>query len=150
MYPGGHIVGSRVADTFFSHYSAGKAALSVLLEGLWMELRPFGVRVIELRPGDIRTSFNEAVSGREREEVSVYEGSMRRAWEECERLIHDAPEAERVADQILELIGRKHPPALCRCGSWFQSVLASLGGRVLPRTWLLQAIRRYYRLDAGS
>ena len=26
-----------------------------------MELKPFGVRVVDLRPGDIRTAFNERI-----------------------------------------------------------------------------------------
>ncbi len=42
---------------FSIHYSAGKAAFSALLAGLSMELKPFHVKVVDLRPGDICTAF---------------------------------------------------------------------------------------------
>ena len=49
---------ARFVIPFQVHYSATKAALSALTEGLRQELRPFGVKVVSLEPGDIKTNFN--------------------------------------------------------------------------------------------
>ena len=130
---------------FFSHYSAGKAALSSLLEGLWMELKPFGVRVVDLRPGDIRTPFNQAVS-RPAPGLSPYAAWMDRAWDESCRLIDGAPDPDTVADVIVALLESDRVPAVRRCGPWSQAVLASWTARILPRTAILEGIRRYYGL----
>lgn len=134
---------------FFAHYSAGKAALSSLLSGLWMEMQPFGVQVVDLRPGDIRTPFNDVV-GKVQPEQSPYRPWSDRAWEESCRLIEAAPEPELVAKMILGLLRRGSSPPMKRCGSFFQAVLGPLGVRLYSRKGLLKGIRDYYRLDRAS
>jgi NAD(P)-dependent dehydrogenase (short-subunit alcohol dehydrogenase family) len=129
---------------FGAHYSAGKAALSALLAGLEMELRPFGVRVVDLRPGDFRTAFNDRVTP-----ASPAHGGYGRwvaaAWRESCALMRDAPGPERAARALLGAIERPRP--LVRCGTFFQAQLGTLGVRLLPRRLLLDSIRRYYHLD---
>ncbi|MDX6765163.1 MAG: SDR family NAD(P)-dependent oxidoreductase [Candidatus Methylacidiphilales bacterium] len=132
---------------FFAHYSAGKAALSALLAGLWMELHPFGVRVVDLRPGDIRTPFNE-VAGKTIPDQSPYQPWIRRAWDENCRLLSLAPGPELVAKLILRMLRKGDAPAMKRCGSFFQAVIGPLGSVFLSRTGLLDSIRKYYQLDA--
>jgi short-subunit dehydrogenase len=130
---------------FFAHYSAGKAAFSALLQGLWMELRPFGVRVVDFRPGDIRTPFNESVP-RLLPPGSPYQAETAKAWEKSCVLIAAAPEPEVVAERIIRLLGDQDVSPVQRCGSFFQAVLAPLGVRLLPRGLLLQITRRYFGL----
>ncbi len=129
---------------FAAHYSAGKAAISALLGGLEMELRPFGVRVVDLRPGDIRTAFNERIVP-ELAADSPYEPWLAAAWKETNALMAAAPGPELAARAILRVIER--PRALARCGTFFQARLGALGVRVLSRGFLLNSIRRYYKLD---
>ena len=76
---------------FAAHYSAGKAALSALLGGLAMELEPFGVRVVDLRPGDIRTAFNDHIAPAS-PTGSAYAPWMAAAWKETRILMDAAPE----------------------------------------------------------
>lgn len=130
---------------FFAHYSAGKAALSSLLAGLWMELKPFGVQVLDLRPGDIRTPFNEAVPHR-LSSSSPYLKWAEKSWKESCELIRTAPEPALVADLILRLIEQKRLPVMLRCGTFFQAKLGALGLRFLSRHALLRSIRNYYGL----
>jgi NAD(P)-dependent dehydrogenase (short-subunit alcohol dehydrogenase family) len=129
---------------FAAHYSAGKAALSALLGGLEMELKPFGVRVVDLRPGDIRTAFNDRIlpagSG-----TSPYAPWTATAWKEAVALMNSAPQPELAARAILSVIERPRP--LARCGTFFQARLGALGVRLLSRGSLLNSIRRYYHLD---
>jgi NAD(P)-dependent dehydrogenase (short-subunit alcohol dehydrogenase family) len=115
-----------------------------LLAGLAMELKPFGVRVVDLRPGDIRTAFNDAIAPA-RPAGSAYAPWLEAAWKETVSLMHHAPGPELAAHAILDAM--EHPRAVARCGSFFQATLGSLGVRLLPRGFLLESIRRYYHLD---
>jgi short-subunit dehydrogenase len=129
---------------FAAHYSAGKAALSALLGGLEMELKPFGVRVVDLRPGDIRTAFNDHIAPAGTD-ASPYAPWTAATWKETVALMNSAPGPELAAHAILDVIER--PRSLARCGTFFQARLGALGVRLLSRGSLLDSIRRYYHLD---
>jgi NAD(P)-dependent dehydrogenase (short-subunit alcohol dehydrogenase family) len=130
---------------FAAHYSAGKAAISALLGGLEMELKPFGVRVVDLRPGDIRTAFNDSIAPAGTD-ASPYTPWTTAAWKETRSLMDSAPGPELAARAILDVIER--PRSLARCGTFFQARLGALGVRLLSRGSLLDSIRRYYHLDS--
>jgi NAD(P)-dependent dehydrogenase (short-subunit alcohol dehydrogenase family) len=110
-----------------------------------MELKPFGVQVVDLRPGDIRTTFNESVP-RAAGSNSPYQRWAECAWQESCRLIDHAPQPELIAQAILRLLQQRKPPAMKRCGSFFQADVGALGMRLLSRTALLDSIRSYYGL----
>jgi NAD(P)-dependent dehydrogenase (short-subunit alcohol dehydrogenase family) len=128
---------------FAAHYSAGKAALSALLGGLEMELKPFGVRVVDLRPGDIRTAFNDQLAPA-LPDGSPYSPWAKAAWEETCSLMQGAPGPEVAARAVLAAMER--PRSVARCGTFFQAQLGAWGARFLPRRFLLDSIRNYYRL----
>lgn len=48
-------LGGRMVFPFFSVYNASKHALEGLSEGLWHELKPFGIKVKVVRPGYVDT-----------------------------------------------------------------------------------------------
>lgn len=50
----------RAAIPFQAHYSA--AAVDALAMALYNEVRPFGIHVSLIEPGDINTPFNDAVT----------------------------------------------------------------------------------------
>jgi NAD(P)-dependent dehydrogenase (short-subunit alcohol dehydrogenase family) len=54
-------VHERIAWSGFSAYAASKAGLSMLTQTLAQEAAPFGVRVLALAPGAIRTPINQDV-----------------------------------------------------------------------------------------
>jgi len=54
-------VHERIAWSGYSAYTASKAALSMLTQNLAQEASPFGVRVLSLAPGAIRTPINHDV-----------------------------------------------------------------------------------------
>jgi len=54
-------VHERIAWSGYSAYTASKAALSMLTQNLAQEASPFGVRVLSLAPGAIRTPINKDV-----------------------------------------------------------------------------------------
>lgn len=54
-------VHERIAWSGYSAYAASKAGLSMLTETLAQEAAPFGVRVVALAPGAIKTPINRSV-----------------------------------------------------------------------------------------
>ncbi|GAX77395.1 hypothetical protein CEUSTIGMA_g4841.t1 [Chlamydomonas eustigma] len=56
---------------FTAPYSASKAALESLSQAMRLELKPFGIHVLHVAPGFIRSSLGNKIRG-----GMVYEGSM--------------------------------------------------------------------------
>lgn len=56
-------LGGRMVFPFFTTYNASKHALEGFSEGLWHELKPFGVRVKAVEPGYIETPIYRAMEG---------------------------------------------------------------------------------------
>ncbi|MEN0109066.1 MAG: SDR family oxidoreductase [Pseudomonas sp.] len=119
-------VSGVLVTPFAAAYCASKAAVHALSDGLRMELAPFGVRVLEVQPGAIESSFG-ANATREAEQLiaedspwwPIREGIRARA-----RASQDKPTpASDVAQTILAAVQRPTPPRLLRVGN---------GGRALP------------------
>jgi len=55
-------VSGVVTTPFAGAYCASKAALHALSEGMRMELAPFGIRVVEVQPGAVLSSFGSTAS----------------------------------------------------------------------------------------
>ena len=56
-------LGGRLVFPFFSSYNATKHALEGYSEGLWHELKPFGIRVKAIEPGYVETPIYKAMDG---------------------------------------------------------------------------------------
>ena len=54
-------VHERIAWAGYSAYASSKAALAMLTQTLAQEAAPYGIRVVTLSPGAIRTPINQAV-----------------------------------------------------------------------------------------
>lgn len=68
-------LGGRMTFPFFAAYNASKHAMEGFSEGLWHELRPFGIRVKAVEPGYVQTPIYEKsmrADGREREAGEPY------------------------------------------------------------------------------
>jgi uncharacterized protein len=122
---------------FMSGYNVAKAGLSALSESLMFEARGSGITVIDFRPGDYHTDFNQAMPPDTRSEVT------RRARAEIERLFAHAPRPERAAlDLRRALLARRS--GIVRSGSVFQARIAPLLARIGPARWLRRINAGYY------
>lgn len=134
-------VAGRVPLPFQSHYSATKYALDSYAEALRMELRPFGVRVALLEPGDTRTGFTAA------RRMAVPEDSpyLARCTAAVARMAHDEQNGyppETVAKAALRLARRKHPPVRVTIGVQYKLVM--LLRRILPAGLFEAALAALY------
>ena len=131
---------------FMAPYTAAKSALSAFTTGLRIELSNSPIRVVEVRPGDINTSFHDRTKRVETTRSPEEQHRMKSAWETQLRNMADAPRPDHVAQAMLRVITTPNPPPVVVVGGLFQARLAPLGARFLPLRVLEFALRKYYRL----
>ena len=127
---------------YFHAYNAAKAGLSGLSRSLALEYpggggRPF---VLDLRPGDYRTPFQEA-AGR------VEEGGPAAVWDRIAGHLQAGADPATLWPPLRRALLRGRSRTL-RVGRPFQARLAPLGARFLPDSWLRALHRRYYGLGS--
>lgn len=132
----------RAPIPFQSHYSSSKAAVAALAEALYNEVRPFGLHVSLIEPGDIDTPFNEAMTWERAAPDSPYAEPMGR----CEQVIRDslprAPGPEVVAELLARTLTRRRPRIRYTVGP--DSTLVPIGRRLLPDWLSLRLIRSHF------
>jgi NAD(P)-dependent dehydrogenase (short-subunit alcohol dehydrogenase family) len=139
----GHViwVGSlagRISLPFQAHYSATKSAIASLSDALRMELRPHGVRVTCVEPGDFATGFTRA-----RHVVNVTSSPYGPWQAKClaavEKQEREAPSPDRVAHLVERLSRMADPPARAPVGENARTLCFLL--RLLPdriREWIVR------------
>jgi NAD(P)-dependent dehydrogenase (short-subunit alcohol dehydrogenase family) len=124
-------------------YCATKHAVEALTDALRMELAPFGVRVVLVEPGAIRTRFGATVTGtiaRYRALESPYGPAIARWEASVERQYRSAPGPEVVARTIAKVFRRKRPraryvsPGRMRAAIW--------AARAMPTRWMDGILRQ--------
>lgn len=140
-------VSGVLVTPFAAAYCASKAAVHALSDGLRMELAPFGVRVLEVQPGAIASSFG-ANASREAEQLiaedspwwPIREGIRARA-----RASQDNPTpAGDFARDVLNAVQRPKPPRLLRLGNGSRAL--PLLALLLPRGLLEWVLKRKFGL----
>jgi len=131
---------------FLAAYSASKAALSTLSEGLNLELSHTAIRVVDVRPGDFATQFHRATRRLEGELAADYAPNLEIAWRAIDRNMSRAPDPQLVADVIVSIVeGRIRRPVVA-VGDFFQARIAPYLARRSARAWVQWGLRAYYGL----
>ena len=94
-----------------SAYVSTKFAVEGLSESLAYELEPFGIKVILIEPGFIKTNFANAVviAKKAQDSASPYSGLMQKLMASTTELAKNASDAELVANIILEAASNPNP-----------------------------------------
>ena len=113
---------------FQAYYSAIKSAVYTFSRALDQEVRPFGVRVISVLPGDTKTNFTAS------RETSLKEGDYKeRATRSISRMEKDEKNGappEKVAKTVLKAFVKKRPKTRYIVG--FSYKLIAFLDRILP------------------
>lgn len=136
-------IGGRIALPFQGLYSASKFALEGLTEALRMELRPFGIRVVLVEPGDTRTPFT--AHRRVATVSAAYADRFVRALARAEKDEEGGTDPEAVARVVLRILRHRDPRLRYTVGKPSQR-LAVLARRMLPGRLVEWGIMRYYRV----
>ncbi len=126
---------------FLSGYNVAKAGLSALSESLIFECRRTGVTVIDFRPGDYRTDFNQAMQSTLT--VPAADARLARAWQILEANLEAAPPPVRAAADLRRALLRRRS-GVVRSGSFFQARLSPFLARLAPASYVRAAVARYF------
>ncbi len=136
----------RIGLPFQGLYSASKFAVEGLTEALRMEVRPFGVRVVLVEPGDFRTGFTAhrrlAEASRANE---AYRDRFGNALRRAERDEEEGGDPLAVAWLVLRILRDPRPRLRYTVGHPFQR-LAMAARRFLPGRLFEWGIMHYYRV----
>jgi NAD(P)-dependent dehydrogenase (short-subunit alcohol dehydrogenase family) len=136
---------SRLPVPFMAAYNAAKAAMASFVMSLQIELAGSDIRVIDLQPADISTSFNDTVVRMDGGDPR-YTAWVEHAWRVADRNMQAAPKPELVARRIAKLIDHKNPPPRATVGGTFQAAIAPFIFRFLPQRVRIWGLKHYYRL----
>ena len=148
----GHIIiigslAGRAGVPFQGFYSAAKFALEGLAEALRVEVRPFGVRVALVEPGDLSTPFTvhrhrTAQSQPDSAYWTRFDTALR-IMENDERRGADPRSVARVVEKI---IATPNPRLRYTVGPAFQRLAIALK-RIVPHRLFEWGLTKYYKLD---
>jgi NAD(P)-dependent dehydrogenase (short-subunit alcohol dehydrogenase family) len=121
---------------FQAFYSASKFAIEGFGEALAYEVRPFGVKVTIVEPGNVRTEFTE----RRRVLAAGAYPAQARAVAKMERDERDGVSPERVAGTLYKVLSARRPPRRVSVGKASERV-GLLAKRLLPYAMFEPAAR---------
>ncbi|HET9625542.1 MAG TPA: SDR family oxidoreductase [Kofleriaceae bacterium] len=105
-------VGGRLTLPYFGVYNSTKYAVESLSDALRYELRPFGIDVVLIEPGVIRTNFESTAAGDlARFEASPYAGALSRYGEISRAADRFAAEPIVIARAITRAVEARRPAA---------------------------------------
>lgn len=126
---------------FQAFYSATKAALTSLTEALRIEVKPFGIRVSSILPGDVKTDFT-AAREKNAADNAVYGERITRSVARMEKDESNGMPPSLIAKQILKLANRTNPPVY-KVGGAQYALLVQLA-RFLPKRTVSFIIGKLY------
>jgi NAD(P)-dependent dehydrogenase (short-subunit alcohol dehydrogenase family) len=134
-------VGGRVTVPMLGVYNSTKYAVESLSDALRVELAPFGVKVVIIEPGSIRTEFADvAMSSISSSQRSDYAGAIARAGAFRKLFDDSAVGPEHVARAIAKAIQSKRPAA--RYVRPWRTYFMLWAKWFLPTSWVDAAMAR--------
>lgn len=140
-------VSGRIPAPILGAYHASKYALEALSDALRMEVAPFGVQVVLVEPGTIRTEFASRALGeatRARGEVTRYAAIYARTAELETKFDKLAGSSAPVVHAIARAIFARRPAARYVAPRRFAIMIALV--RLLPTCWVDAVMRRMFGL----
>ena len=142
----GHIVNissvaAPAALPFQAYYSASKAAINAWSAALANELRPYGVTVTAVQPGDIKTGFTAA---RETSVVGdeAYGGRISKSVAKMERDEQNGMDPAKAGAYIARIALKQHPKPVYTIGFGYKAICVAL--KLLPSRLANWAIGKLY------
>lgn len=119
---------------YMSGYNVVKAGLSAFSESLIIETRGTNLKVIDFRPGDFRTTFNDSMIT----PSATTNPAAKAAWRGLEAHRHASPLAVNAAHDLRATLLRGKS-GIVRSGSFFQARIAPLSALIPAslRRWIM-------------
>ncbi|MGE5559783.1 MAG: SDR family oxidoreductase [Chloroflexota bacterium] len=136
-------VAGFIALPFQAMYSASKYAVEAMSEALRMEVRPFGIKVSLIDPGDVHTGFTAS-----RKTVAaaatnpVYQARHEKAVKEMIRSETAGPGPQVVVREFARILNSANPPVRVVVTPQYKAV--AVLKRILPARWVEAIVERMY------
>ena len=135
-------VAGLISIPFQSMYSASKYAVEALTEALRMEVKPFGIRVTMVEPGDTKTGFTANRQAVAAAGDSIYKERFTRSIQEMARSEQNGPEPKTILRVVAKMLRRKNPPIRTVIGGSYK-IIAFLK-RILPSRCVEFVVSKVY------
>lgn len=135
-------VAGLIAIPFQGMYSASKYAVEALTEALRMEVKPFGIRVTMVEPGDTKTGFTANRQTVAAAGDSIYKERFTRSIRVMADSEQNGPEPKTILRIVAKLLQRKNPPIRTVIGGSYKMIVFLK--RVLPSRFVEFVVSRIY------
>ena len=126
-------------------YSASKGALEIITEAISMEVKAFGINVVNVAPGDFATNI---ASGRYHAPVvagSAYETTYGNTLKQMDEHVDSGSNPDEMAIAIYQIINAKNPKLHYKIGAFMQKFSIVLK-RILPDRIYESMLMNHYKL----
>lgn len=137
-------VAGRIALPFQAFYCASKAALASYVEALRVELRPFGIKVTLIEPGDHKTDFPDRRQGHDGM-ASVYDPLMRRVLRAMTASERAGAAPETLADLVSQIVAAASPRRRYLKINGTERFFVTMRA-MLPDAWFEALLRNVYKI----
>lgn len=133
-----------LAVPYQAFYSASKFAIEGYSEALYQEVKPFGIQVCVVEPGDFRTGFtaqrqmNEATLSH-----SQYGEHFTRTMQNVEQSENNGCHPDKLGRAVCKLVNKRRPAFRTKVGPWEQVFFARIKP-MLPFCLTDWLIRKFY------
>ena len=137
-------VAAIVPIPYQAFYSAGKSAISIFMQALSMEVKPFGIQCCTVLSGDTKTGFTSArkYTKESQSSASVYSERMRKSVGKMEKDELNGMNASFVAQKMArQILKKKMKPTLI---PGFQYKLIYAVFPIIPIRLRLWVVRKLY------
>lgn len=135
-------IGGVFGLPFRGIYCSSKFAVEGISEVLSMELKPHGVRVVLLEPGDVKTNINANRINSANVDHSAYP-HFKSVLDQIHREVDHALDPETIALNVAQIILKQNPKLRYRVATPRQKLSIALNV-LLPGRWFEKLISRHY------
>lgn len=127
---------------FQAYYSASKAAINSFVDALTNEVKPFGIEVAAVMPGDISTGFTAARSKTGAGD-DIYSGVISSAVSAMEKDEKNGMTPESVAKLVVRVAEKKHISPLYTAGFQYKALVFL--SRIFPHKAAVKIVGKMYK-----
>jgi len=138
-------IASYMGLPFRGVYSSLKGAVRILTESISMEVKKFGINVVNLAPGDFKTNIAQGRYHSPIGENSVYKKAYQRNLDLMNEHVNDGEDPILVAKYVYKIINSENPKIHYRVGSLTQKASIFLK-RILPNKVYEKMLMNYYKI----
>ena len=135
-------IAGELTIPFQTFYSMSKAAMHKFSEGLRMELKPFGIDVATVLPGDTKTEFTDNRYQPVVMEDDLYKDRIKKSINKMEHDERNGMNPMSVVKVINKLIKRKRMPVMVTVGFMYKFLVFL--GKMLPKRFVNWILSKMY------